>query len=255
MKHSRSRIKQSMVVFLLSVLIPLHVYGQPEQDFFAAVLEDYPPYMYADDNKQPTGLYTAIINHIFERMGVQVEIRAVPWKRVLGYGDGGKAMMVGLYMNKKQLKIYDYSTPIFEERISIFVRKGEFFPFEKMGDLQGKVIGVPLGWSFGDAFDNAREAKVFTAVDAKTNKHNFKKLLLNRVDCILVDDLSAVLTLQDINAEGKVERLPIPATINNAYVAFSKIIKKTDFLKTFDATLSEMRSNGEYSQILDNFLQ
>ena len=71
----------------------------------------------------------------------------------------------------------------------------------------------------------------------------------------MVDDFSAALTLQDINAEGKVERLPVPATINNAYVAFSKIIKKTDFLKTFDATLAEMRSNGEYSQILDNFLQ
>jgi polar amino acid transport system substrate-binding protein len=161
-------------VLLIVSLSSTIILAQSEK-VVVAVDNGYPPYMYGTE-KGAKGLYPRQIKAIFSRLGVEVDVQALPWKRALKSGEEGKAAVGGIYKNKKRLEIYDYSQPIFEETLAIYVRKGNAFPFKDLSDLKGKNIGINRGWSYGEAFDKARKEGLFKVQEANTNQANLQKL-------------------------------------------------------------------------------
>ena len=175
-------------------------------------------------------------------------------KRALRAGEEGTAAVGGIYKNKKRSKMYDYSEPIFEETMAIYVRKGDAFPFKELSDLKGKKIGVNLGWSYGEAFDNARKEGVFMVEEAHTNQTNLQKLVSKRIDCFIVDQLAASQIIQQKTMKDKVEKLEQPAAVNRAYIVFSKSINQKELLFRFNHALSEMKKDGSYEKIIKDFI-
>ena len=102
--------------------------------------ENYPPYTFGTA-KQANGLYTKLIEAIFARMGVKVEIQALHWEEALKAGQEGKAAVGGIYKNSARLKIYDYSEPLFEERLALYVKKGETFHFTRYLTCRERSLG------------------------------------------------------------------------------------------------------------------
>lgn len=216
----------------------------------------YPPYMYAENDQgasQAMGLYPTLIEAVFQRMGMQVEMISLPWKRALEMGEKGEAAVAGIYKNEQRLLIYDYSEPIYTEHLYIYVKKGASFSYETPEDLKGKTVGVIRGWSYGDLFDKAREAGSFSVEENVSNIANFEKLLLGRLDCIIVDELAAKQILQQQGYEGQVEQLPTPVTTNDTFLVFVKPSQQTELLKQFNETLAAMRQDGSYDGLVKDF--
>ena len=218
------------------------VYGQTER-IKVAVDQSYPPYMY---DEKAHGLYPLLIREVFARMEMDVEINGYPWKRALLQGERGKEAVGGIYKNEKRMVIYDYSDPIYEEKLVIFVKRGRMFKFDELSDLRGKRVGINRGWSYGQEFDKARESGVFAAEEAQDNHANFKKLINDRIDCLIADELSAFQILHRENLQNVFEKLAKPAAINKAYLAFAKESGKGVILDKFNITLRTMREDGSY---------
>ena len=140
------------VIFLLMSPISM-IYADPVN---VSVDEAYPPYMYSKNNVA-TGLYPGIVTTIFSRIGRDASVSALPWKRALRFGEDGLGGVAGIYKNKERLTIYDYSDPLYEEKMVLYVKKGHAFAFSDIEDLRGKKVGLNFGWSYGDAIDSARK--------------------------------------------------------------------------------------------------
>jgi polar amino acid transport system substrate-binding protein len=218
-----------------------------------ALDQNYPPYS-SGTAQQATGLYVDLIRAVFTRMGMEVDFQPLPWKKALKESAEGRMAVGGIYKNKTRLKIYDYSEPLFEERLNVYVEKGKAFPFHRLSDLQGKTIGLNRGWSYGDAFDAARKKYHFTADEVDSNLQNFRKLLSGKIDCLVADQVAASRILHRENWSDRVESLSRPAAVNYAYLAFAKRLKKRDLLERFNKALAEMKKDGSYEKLIGNFM-
>lgn len=215
-----------------------------------AVDSGNPPFMY-EQNGRAAGLYPRLLAAIFQRMGVEVQIEAVPWKRALEMGAAGKTGVGGIYKNEERLKIYDYSDPIYSEKLLVYVRKGNSFAFNDISDLEGKTVGAILGWSYGDAFDQARQEGLFTVEDVPNDEANFQKLLLGRVDCVIAIALAGDQLLPQLEGGANIEALATPLAINDTYLVFAQTAQQHDLLQTFNATLAEMKKDGSFAAIVN----
>jgi ABC-type amino acid transport substrate-binding protein len=101
------------------------------------------PFMY-EKSGQAAGLYPDLLQEAFKRMGIAASIKAYPWKRALVLGERGEAGIGGIYKTDARVKIYDYSAPLFSEKILIYVKKGSGFEFNTVNDLKGKTLGFYL---------------------------------------------------------------------------------------------------------------
>jgi polar amino acid transport system substrate-binding protein len=216
--------------------------------------QNYPPYT-SGTVKRANGLYTRLIEEVFARIGMNVEIRALPWKEALKEGEEGKAAVGGIYKNSARLKMYDYSEPLFEERLAVYVKKGKAFHFFGLSDLRGKVIGLNRGWSYGDKFDAARKKYHFTVEETDSNVQNFKKLMAGRIDCLVADQVAASQIINKDNWTNQVEKLDKPAAVNDAYLAFAKSLRKKDLLERFNRALAEMKKDGSFRKLVRDFIE
>lgn len=215
----------------------------------------YPPYMYGEGEGDVQGLYPKLLEEVISNTGFDSKIVAVPWKRALLYGGAGVAAVGGAYKNEKRLKIYDYSAPLYEEKMVIFVNREQTFDFNGIEDLAGKTIGVNRGWSYGQKFDDAREAKLFDVNVRADFSENFKMLELGRIDCLILDQLSGESYLEHLGLSDRIVSLPVPFSLNNGYLIIPKELKMMEFLKKFDASLEAMRASGTYQNIVQEFIQ
>ncbi|MBE1426261.1 polar amino acid transport system substrate-binding protein [Desulfomicrobium macestii] len=213
-----------------------------------------PPFMYEHEGNA-TGLYPAIIAKAFWRMNEPVTLIPLPWKRAQAGADEGKWGIGGLYLNQQRLWKYDYSTPIYEERLMVYMMKTKRFPFREMKDLRGKRIGVMRGWTYGDGFDEAVAAGWFETVQLSDDRSNFHRLLLGRVDAALAAPETWDLIRADVDPDGQIMELGTPLTVNRTYLSFPKSQNMTDVLQRFNTEIRRMREDGAMDQLVQTYLR
>jgi len=212
------------------------------------------PFMYEADG-QAAGLYPLAIAEAYRRMGTEVTIAAVPWKRALDGADNALNGVAGLYKTEDRLKKYDYSDKLFDEVVMIYVRKGHGFPFATVDDLKGRSVGVIRGWSYGDAFDTARRDGLFIAEEAAGDEQNFAILDAGHIDCILAIGEAAAAAIASHGWHEQFEALALPLSKNPSYVAFNKSAGKQADLRRLDAAIAAMRADGSFDRLIQTTIK
>jgi len=247
----KKRLPAIILLALISIFWPTPLLAK-EAVIHVAVDVAYPPYMYG--TAPAKGLYPEIIRTAFSLSGIPVAISGYPWKRALSLGREGRVAIGGIYQNLARMAVFDYSDPIYRETLRVCVRAGHGFSYSGVVDLTGKRIGINRGWSYGEVFDSARQAGLFVAEEATDNQANLKKLVLGRVDCIIIDELSLSQILYQMGWREEVETLDLPAAVNSVHLVFAKHTQQTHILDRFNQGLVKMKANGTYSRILDTFI-
>lgn len=215
--------------------------------------QENPPFMYLKDGV-PSGLYPALVGEAFKRMNAPVTLECLPWNRVIAGADAGDWGVGGIYQNEERLKKYDYSAPIFEEKLQIFVMQGNEFTFAGVADLSGKTVGVMRGWSYGDEFDKAVAAGSITKEEIESDEMNFKKLIAGRIDALIAAPETWSGLKGALDKDGKVAMLPTPLAVNKTYLVFNKSAGKTDLLTQFSQTVEAMKDDGTIEKLaVENF--
>ena len=207
-----------------------------------------PPFMYGSST-MARGLYPGLLAAAFAEMGEPVMITALPWKRVILAVDDGQAGAAGIYRNAERAKKYDFSEPIFVERIGVYYNSKKPVAFRSIADLHGLRVGVIMGWSYGDAFDQARLGGKFSVEAVPSDLQNLGKLELSRIDVALmiVDAAPVVLANKGVQTVLRCERL---LAENATYLAFNKGNKRAALLDKFNAAMGELRASGAYAAIV-----
>lgn len=203
---------------------------------------------------RPEGIYPVLLTAIFERMSVDVEIIALPWKRALLMGKNGHVGIGGIYQTAERLKVFDYSIPLYTECVMLFVRKQYDFTVTDLTDLKGKTIGGLLGWSYGDALDQARKKGQLLVDEVQNDEANFKKLISGRLDGVLALDLSGKLIIRQEGYQDQIVVVDKPVAVNDTHLVFAKKSSKNHLLQQFNAALKSMREDGTYEQVIQHYL-
>jgi polar amino acid transport system substrate-binding protein len=204
-----------------------------------------PPFMFARDG-QAAGVYPALMQAVFREMKEPVSIEPKPWRRALSEIDAGTAGVGGIYKNSERLKRFDYSEPMFVERVSIYAVQGDANRYTGVADLKGKRVGVIRGWSYGDDFDEARKAGAMEVEEVNSDTQNFAKLAAGRLDAVLAIVEAAEPHLRrhrNVQLAGSLVENP-------TYLAFNKSANKLGFLERFNAALARLKKSGALSRIV-----
>lgn len=203
--------------------------------------------MYQVEGK-PAGVYPALVQAIFAKIGVPVQLQAKPWVRVLNEMDRGIGGIAGAYRTKERESRWDFSVPLLSENIAVFMRKDADWRFESLSSLQGRNVGTVRGWSYGAEFDAVRASGLLTVEDTQSDRFNLRKLSSGRLDAALAIEEAGQLTLRDMNINNiaPAQRLLIS---NPVHIAFPKDSGRRALLEDLNTAIAEMKRNGEIKRI------
>ena len=218
-----------------------------------AVDQANPPFMY-DNDGQAGGIYPALVQEAFRRMGEDVQIPTLPWKRAINEANAGACGIAGIYKNGERLKVLEFSDKLYDEVVIVYVAKGKTFPSDGVRGLYGKAVGVLRGWSYGDEFDAAVKSGKIRAEEVSGDLQNFQKLVAGRLDAVLVNRESAKIIVSSGGIKDRVDASAAPFLASSTYLAFAKSARKTDLIARFNAALREMHADGSFDRIVSSIV-
>nr|WP_321501153.1 transporter substrate-binding domain-containing protein [uncultured Dethiosulfovibrio sp.] len=223
--------------------------------------DGYPPYSYGE-GRDVKGIYVDILKEAFSKMeGYDVEIKVLPWKRLLSELEAGK-IMAGFPPYKVASRPWMvYSEPILQENVVVFGLKSKMEGKTKWPeDFYGSRIGLNNGYSYENLLgqDGAKavaEGKLIVeeAMDSPTN---LRKLAAGRVDVYVNDQLTDISEF----ASGE-DPVVLASTVGGqwGYLGFSSNNSSfpyaDEFRGTFDEVIKEMKDSGRIDEILKSYMK
>lgn len=236
-------MRNRLLLWMMLLIAPFSLAAGAEVISFDT---DNPPFMYKDGGKA-MGLYPVLVAAVFKHMQTKVVLQARPWKRAFDELDRGQSGVGGLYKNGERALKYDFSAPLFVEKILVYYNTAYPLQITKIQDLAGLRVGVLRGWSYGEEFDRARAAKVFSVEETASDRQNLRKLDLGRLDAVLAVEESGLAQQRGLPGLRVASSLLLQ---NSTYLAFAKSAQKQDLLRRFDQALSELKRSGDFSRIV-----
>ena len=249
------RIKTIMLLLLCIVILwaDRPVFAQ-EVKKVHIVDEPYPPYTIGEYGGPATGgIGVEIIRELFQRLGVEVEIDLVPWKRVLKMAEVGQADGTGLLMRSLDRERYlAFTDAVLEVRELFYYRSDRMGAFEwkTFSDLKGYTISLVDGYSYDENFLKAVDRLGLKVERAESSALACRKLYAGRVDLLLENESAAnALIAKNKTWKGVFKTASKPVSTFNFHLAFSKRSPAVKLLPAVNRVIAEMKQDGTIDRI------
>lgn len=147
-------MKNAIIILVCLLALPA-TWAAAGENLRVAVDDDFPPFSFSN-NGVPMGIDVDIVRELGRRMGIDVTITLMPWKRLLDKTTKGELhAAMSLFRTEEREKFAIFIHPIHYSTFVLFVKKGNEFPFEALSDLYGKKIMKEAGFSVDQEFDTA----------------------------------------------------------------------------------------------------
>ncbi len=239
--------------WLLMLAVP--AFGAADADKPAvriAAEDNWPPF--SDEKGQ--GLSSVLVTAAFARSGYRIETIAVPYARALHYTAKGNTDACW-NVTRQANTVRDYllhQQPLFQAASSFYYHRLAK-PYRSVAEIpDGTVVGVILGYEYGDAFEQHK--KRFQLVEVSTHPQLIALLQHDKLDlAIFFDDVLAYYLSQPVYAQHRLQKGRLNH-VSDIYVAFSRATPRSQELATaLDAGLSQLQRSGDYQRILRQFKQ
>lgn len=150
------------------------------------VTDAWAPYVY-QENGQPTGLDYEVSREVLRRLGIELELQFMPWKRCLlaldqGHADG---ILDIFYRQEREAHMVFVEEPLSDVELVLFFDRSRPYPYRALEDLRDLTIGISPGYWYSD--ENFRTSQLFNREEAPTHEANLGKLVRQRVDLVVND--------------------------------------------------------------------
>ena len=210
---------------------------------------DWEPYI--GQNLKNQGYVAELVKEAFKRKGYDLEIKYMPWARVIKMAKKGKYDGYFPEYFAEELKTdYKVSSAFPGGPLGFFKRKGDKIKYNSIKDLIPYKIGVVRGYVNTKEFDDAGYLKKEEANDDITN---FKKLLKKRLDIVVADKFVGKYVVAKNNPTDLqyIEFIDPPLENKDLYVCISKKTPNAGIIyKAFEEGLKEIIADGTVDKIL-----
>jgi len=231
---------------LMAGLLALPAGALAEKLVFIA--SEWPPYA-MQEKGQPTGMQVEVVLSLGKRLGFDIEIQILPWKRALMRVEKGEADAVFTPFRTEEREKYMYFTaePLIIQKLAIVAKKGSGIKAAKIDDLKGKAVGVVRGYVYGSEFDNYQGFK--RKDPSKDDRQLIKKFVNNRVPLIMSSDEGVTRYLCK-QAGVEIETVYV-LNETPGYIGFSKTLgeKGKTLAEKFSQALRQLKEEGVIQKI------
>jgi len=244
----------TLVILLTLFLIPNALLADEmpnaEEPAIALGYVDFPPYEFEEEGK-PSGVLVKIVNMLFEKADVPLDLQLYPFKRAFNSTKEGQIDgLFNFYKTEERLESFDYTDPIITNPLVLFVRKDSNIEYSSLEDLKGLTIGTMLGYSYGPAFD---KSTLFFKDATSSHASNFKKLALSRIDAYPCDKLVGLHVAMSSDLMSELKMLTIPVKVMDGHIGFTKG-KHQDTIQKLNKVIKEMHDSGEIKETIDQYI-
>lgn len=200
------------------------------------------------------GIGADIVYLMEQRLGHDIEILVVPFKRALQMvKDGTADGLIGPYKSQEREQYMQYTQQhIYEDPVYFYGKVDS--QIEWHGDyslFKNKIIAIVLGWFYGAEFESHRDSLYLSEV---TNLDaSFKLLMANRVDLTIAHPRAVNWLLEQQGIQNEIKALQPAIALNKGYFAFSKKLVNKKFIAQFDSQLTAMAKSGELTKLVQKY--
>ncbi|MFK3820222.1 substrate-binding periplasmic protein [Pseudomonas sp. NPDC089407] len=233
-------------ILLLACLSPLAL-----GERLRLVTDDWPPYVY-QHNGQPHGLDYEVAKQVFARLGVEVEVQFLPWKRCLAMAEQGLADgILDIFQTEARQPYLVYGAePMSEVEFVLFQASARPHAVDQLQDLAGLTVGTSPGYTYGASFN---QAAYFTREAAPTHEANFGKLLLGRVDLAITDRRVGRYLLGHLGLQRQVQELPLVISRQTQYLGLVRKPGREALAVAFAEELRRFKQEPAYAAISNRY--
>ncbi|MCP4115134.1 MAG: amino acid ABC transporter substrate-binding protein [Desulfobacteraceae bacterium] len=247
------------ILFCCNVCLP--AYGQSDSGIGKIkkvyIVEEglWPPYSFEKEGTPTKGISLEIMNAIFSRLGIEIDMKLFPQKRILKYMEYGEKDIIPLASkNREREKYLDYTLPLLEEKGVIFysTNRKDSVKWADFEDLTPYRIGTVRGYNYGAGFEDAVKKYNLTLDEVITNEQNFKKLDAGRIDILLVNQSTASEFMRTHpEYRGRFETANKPYMTYVYHTVFSKRSDARLLIPAVNEVIKQLKEEG----IIDNILK
>lgn len=218
---------------------------------------EWPPFL--SEALPHQGVVAHLIRDIFAEAGYQVSFSFLPWARAYHDSANGKYAATAVWMlAEDRTKDFLYSEPVLSEQFVFFHLKQRRFDWQQLTDLRGMLLGGGLGYSYGPAFDQALENKVFKISRVGSTEQNFRRLAAGRID-VFAEEISVgyhTLNHQLPELADAISHHPKPLLVNQSFLLFPhNSADSSQLLQLFNQHLQQFKHSGRYQHYFDRLAQ
>jgi polar amino acid transport system substrate-binding protein len=225
--------------------------------------EDYEPYIYAAENQQVKGLYRDLMVEIFDRMKIPLEYEVYPWKRTQVLVESGMADAMISIASPKRLVYLSATDPVIHLNFHVFARSDNpriktIMAIDSISDLKGFDIISYLGNGWAE-----RNFKGLTVDTAPNFTSAILMLAKNRGDVFVDGSIVVKYAIKELLKEPVNPVLELKSVVENQHtleaIPYSLLIRKDSkyhsIIPKFNKTLREIRHDGTYDKILNQYIK
>ena len=214
--------------------------------------DPWPPFL--DPESPSEGIVLEITRAAYKTQGYEVEMNFVPWARAInGVKEADYDVLLGTWYTKEREDFLLYSDAYLENEIKFIKRKEDPFEFTGMDSLTGKNVGIVRGYGYGDNFLHATN---FRRPEGKNLLISIKKLVNDRIDLTLEDEIVARAMLQKKAPHllQKIEFTKNSLSTNSLHVTSGlKNSKHKEYIEAFNKGFKEIKNSGTFEKILKKY--
>jgi polar amino acid transport system substrate-binding protein len=243
------------ILAVLALFVPAAALAAPDcQELVVTGHPYYPPVAWSSGGGL-AGAAPRLVTGIAESLGfTKVTTKDFgSWEKAQAAARSGEAdVIVGIYKNTERMDYLEYAEPPFMvDPVSIVVRAGVAFPYERWSDLKGKKGVTSAGESYGTKFDNYM-ARELTVARVPGIDKAFAAVLDGNADYAIIAFYPGRDALRKQGLFGRVAFLPKTVVDADLFVAFSKKSKCLGALKDgFAKALKADVAAGKANQLLE----
>lgn len=262
-KFKENRMKRMTAMLLALGLLSVALTGcqggatTPKTEALAEVTvgsDTYPPFVYMDENGDPTGIDVEIAYEAFRRMGYEAVFTPINWEQKDALLASGEIDCVwGCYSMSERESRYQWAGPYMVSRQVVAVNADS--GISDFAGLAGKTIAVqstgkPEEILLGKQLPDMPALEDVLSIEDRSVQ--YASLDCGYVDAIAAHETAILQYMEDFDAHFRI--LPEPLLVTGIGVAFS-LTDQRGLAQQLDDTLAEMRADGTMKEIVGRYLE
>lgn len=213
----------------------------------------YYPFTFANGNELE-GFDVDVWNEIGRRLGYDIEFKTASFSGLFGMLDTGKVDTISnqITITEERNEKYLFADPYVYSGAQIVVSKDNPKNIHSFDNLKGKKVGVDLGSNYEQIVNSRDVNNEVEVITYQSTDSAFTDLMLGRIDAVVIDKISAIVTINEKGLPLEIAGDPIES-VENAF-PFVKTEENEKLVKEINKALKDMREDGAFTEISNKWL-
>lgn len=238
----------------LLLLLPGLLLAAPAEQTLSMAFNETVPWKFHDKNGEPQGIDLEIVQQLCQRLSLRLVIKPAPLARAIDMMKNGQVdIMTFLLKTPEREQFITFIEPPYQRSSDkvFYLRQDARFSLQRYEDLATLQIGIKRGANYQPQFDADPHLHKQAVTDTE---QNFRKLLLGRLDTVLVTESEGDYLLLTHGWQARVRKAPLRFSRPvDVYIGVAKHSPHQQLLpalrRELDRELDALIQSGEVARI------